>query len=201
MRKVFYILLLFALLVGCESSKKGFLPFSFSVDYDVPQQTLPGDPLLSTLPPQTLPDIPVNLNADSEFNTQIFHYLTGVELERLTFTITADSTDPAIDDLEPAAPASPTPDDWSFFESAEIWFKHPVTSEEAMVACVASGDPQLSSGSITLSFTCTGVNMLDYFNKSYQTILIIRAVGTCPPDDVIFVAGAKFKVDAVLLKS
>lgn len=193
-------MVLFALLVGCEDSKQGYLPFSFDVNYDIPQQTLPGDPVLSTLPAQTLPDIPVNLSADEEFNTQIFHYLTGVELERLTFTITASSTDHAIDDLEPAPPASPTPDDWSFFESAEIWFRHPDTSEEAMVAYVAAGDPQLSSGSTALSFTCLGTNILDYFNKSYQTILIIRAVGTFPPDDVIFVAEVRFKVSAVLIK-
>jgi hypothetical protein len=189
-----FLVLIFA---GCMNSKDGFLYFGFSVDYNLPELTLPGDPLLSLLPPQPLPDIPVDMNADSEFNTQYFDHIVRIKLRQLVFTITADSTNPLIDTKEPVVP---TPDDWSFLTSAEIWVEHPVTSEQALIAYVAAGDPQLSSGSNMLHFNCLQSNMVDYFDDNYNTILLFKTVGTFPPDDVIFQGRSEFDLSAALIK-
>jgi hypothetical protein len=185
------------LCTGCLDSKEGFIHFSFDVDYALPQQTLPGDPLASLLPPQPLPDIPIDMNADSEFNSRTFDHIVGIELKELTFAISASSANPAYD---PKEPATPTPDDWSFLESIEIWIENPVTHEQAPIAYVPAGSPQLEPGNTTLSFVCVGTDITDYFDGSYSTTLIIKTVGTFPPDDVMFGASARFRITAALIR-
>jgi hypothetical protein len=194
---ILVLVFLAALGAGCMDSKDGFFHFGFTVDYELPELTMPGDPLLSMLPPQPLPDIPIVMNADSEFSMQHFDHIVRIKVLQLVFAITNDSTNPAVDPLEPAVP---TPDDWSFLESAEIWVEHPVTSAQALIAYVSAGDPQLAPGNTTLSFNCLQSNIVDYFDSSYNTTLILKAVGTCPPDDVIFRGSAVFDLSAALIK-
>jgi hypothetical protein len=186
-----------AFCTGCPDSREGFIHFSFNVDYTLPEQTLPGDPIASLLPPQPLPDIPIDMNADSEFNSKTFDHIVGIKLEQLVFAISASSTNPAYD---PKEPVTPTPDDWSFFESIEIWIENPVTLEQAPIAYVLAGSPQLDPGNTTLSFVCVSTNLLDYFDGGYCTTLIVKATGTVPPDDVIFTASAQFKITAALIR-
>jgi len=199
MKSLFYFVAFAAVsfCAGCLDSNEGFLHFDFIVNYDTPESTIPGNPILSLLPPQSLPEIPVDMNTDSEFNSQIFDHLVDIELRQLVFTITASSTDPAVDLLEPA---TPTPDDWSFLESVEIWFRNPTTLEEGLAAYIAAGDTQLDPGNSNLSFACTEIDLLDYFDGGNNTVLVIKAVGTTPPDDVIFQVSARFRVVAALIK-
>lgn len=198
--KIRCILVLMVILLpsaGCFDSSDGYLHFTFEVNYNVPEQTMPGDPLLALLPPQPIPEIPVDMNTDTEFSSQVFDHLVRIRLEELSFAITANSTDPAYDDLESI---TPTPDDWSFLQSAEIWVRYPGTDVEGLVAFVPEGDPQLASGSPVLAFVCLNTDILDYFDSGHNTTLVLRAIGSFPPDDVIFQASAKFKVTAALLK-
>jgi len=189
--------LLSLLCAGCLDSKEGFIHFSFTVDYDIPEQTLPGDPLLSLLPVQPLPDIPIDMNTDSQFNSQVFDHIVRIRVQGLVFTINSNSTNPLIDDKEPDPS---TPDDWSFLESVEIWIEHPQTFEQGMIALVPSGDPQLLPGNTSLSFTCLNTDLEEYFDSNYNTTLILKATGTFPPDDVIFQATADFKITAALIR-
>ncbi len=185
--------------MGCLDSNEGFLPFDFTVDYDVPEQRVPGDPVLALLPPQELPEIPIpiDLQEDSDFNSRVFDHLVDIEMRELVFAITASSTDPAVDLNEPS-PA--TADDWSFLQSVEIWIEHPVTLQRALVAFINEGSAQLQPGETTLRFLCAGTNLIDYFDSSYNTNIVIKAVGKVPEDDIIFNASADFKVTAVLIK-
>ncbi len=185
------------LCTGCLDSDEGFLHFSFTIDQDVPEQTLPGDPLLALLPPSSLPDIPIPVDAGGEINSQAFDHLVRIRLKQLVFAISTSSSDPAVDTTEPDPP---TPDDWSFLDSVEIWIRHPVTSEEALIAYIAAGDPQLEPGTTAIVFNCLDTDMLDYFDSAYNTTLIIRAVGTVPPDNVIFGGSVTLKVTAALIK-
>jgi hypothetical protein len=184
---------------GCADSNEGLFPFDFIVDYAVPQQTVPGDPILALLPPQELPEIPIpiDLQSDSDFNSRVFDHLTDIEMQELVFTIDASSTDPAVDLNEPD-PA--TPDDWSFLTSVEIWIEHPVTLQRALVALINAGSAQLQPGVTTLRFICGGTNLIDYFDSCYNTTVIVKAVGKVPEDDVVFNASANFRVTAVLIK-
>lgn len=191
------VILLALSCAGCMDSKEGFIHFGFSVDYNLPELTLPGDPLLSLLPPQPLPDIPLDMNADDEFNTQYFDHIVRIKLRQLVLRITADSTNPLVDTKEPAVP---TPDDWSFLVSAEIWVKHPVTSETALIAFVPAGDPQLAPGNDVLHFGCLQSNIVDYFDSNYNTIFVFKTVGTFPPDSVIFNGSAEFDMSAALIR-
>ena len=184
---------------GCLDSNEGLFPFDFTVDYDVPETRIPGDPVLALLPPQEMPEIPIpiDLQSDSDFNSRVFDHLVDIEMQELVFTITASSIDPAVDFLEPN-PA--TPDDWSFLQSVEIWAEHPVTLQRALLAFINEGSAQLQPGETTLRFICGGTNLIDYFDSSYNTNIIIKAVGSVPEDDVIFNASADFKVTAVLIR-
>ena len=184
---------------GCLDSNEGLFPFDFTVDYDVPETRIPGDPVLALLPPQEMPEIPIpiDLQSDSDFNSRVFDHLVDIEMQELVFTITASSIDPAVDFLEPN-PA--TPDDWSFLQSVEIWAEHPVTLQRALLAFINEGSAQLQPGETTLRFICGGTNLIDYFDSSYNTNIIIKAVGSVPEDDVIFNASADFRVTAVLIR-
>lgn len=197
-----YVLILAALTVacgGCIDSNEGFFPFDFMVDYDVPEQRIPGDPLLALLPPQEMPEIPIpiDLQSDSDFNSRVFDHIVDIEMQELVFTISANSTDPAVDLNEPDPV---TPDDWSFLQSVELWIEHPVTSQRALIAFINEGSAQLQPGETTLRFICGGTNLIDYFDSGYNTTIVIKAVGAVPEDDVIFNASANFEVTAVLIK-
>jgi len=184
---------------GCLDSNEGLFPFDFIVDYDVPQTRIPGDPVLALLPPQEMPEIPIpiDLKSDSDFNSRVFDHLVDIGMQELVFTITPNSTDPAVDLIEPNPV---TPDDWSFLQSVEIWAEHPVTLQRALVALINEGSAQLQPGETTLMFICSGTNLIDYFDSSYKTNIIIKAVGSVPEDDIIFNASANFKVTAVLIR-
>jgi hypothetical protein len=183
---------------GCRRSEHGWLHFGFTVDYDVPEQTLPGAATPVPLPPQPLSGaIPIDLASNPEFNSKAFNHLVRIKLKQLVFTITPNSTDPAFDSLEPGPP---TPDDWSFLESIELWVRYPGTSLEAMIAYVGAGDPQLTPGNTTLWFVCLDYDILEYFDANYSTELILKVVGTTPPDDVLFTSSMKFEFVAALIK-
>jgi hypothetical protein len=184
---------------GCADSNEGFFPFDFIVHYDVPEQRVPGDPVLALLPPQELPEIPIpiDLQSDSDFNSRVFDHLVDIEMQELVFAIAASSIDPAVDLNEPD-PA--TPDDWNFLQSVEIWIEHPVTLQRALIAFINEGSAQLQPGETTLTFICGGTNLVDYFDSSYNTTVVVKAVGKVPEDDVIFNATANFRVTAVLIK-
>jgi len=197
---IFFAAMLTTIAFSSCLNKDGFMHFSFDVDHNASEQTLPGDPAGAMLPPQELPDIPmdIELGSDENFNSQAFDHLVAIELKGLVFTITASSTDPAVDLKEPGPT---TPDDWSFFQSAEIYIENPTTSQQALIAYVPLDDPQLQPGAgTTLAFACLDVNLLDYFDGAHNTKLVVRAVGTCPPDDVIFQVSVNFKVTAALIK-
>ena len=178
-------LALTVLCTGCGGSdvKQGLIPFSFTVDYDLPQQTIPGDPLLWYLPAQPLPDIPIDLKADEQFNSQYFHHITSIKLESLVLTIDPGSAH----------------DDWSFLVSADIWIKNPDTSEEILIAYIEAGDPQLDPGNAVLLFNCLSHDITERFTDDYRTTIILRVVSTVPPADVTFNATAAFRVSAVLI--
>jgi len=184
---------------GCADSNEGLFPLEFTVDYNVSQLTVPGDPILALLPPQELPEIPIpiDLESDSDFNSRVFDHLVDIEIREVVFTIAANSTDPAVDLNEPD-PA--TPDDWSFLTSVEMWIEHPVTLQRALIALINAGSAQLQPGVTTLRFICGGTNLIDYFDSGYNTTVIVKAVGKVPEDDVIFDASADFRVTAVLIK-
>jgi hypothetical protein len=197
-----HVLMLAAMAIacgGCLDSNEGLFPFDFIVDYDVPETTIPGDPVLALLPPQELPEIPIpiDLQSDSDFNSRVFDHLVDIEMQELVFVIAASSTDPAVDLHEPDPT---TPDDWSFLQSVEIWIEHPGTHQRALVALINEGSAQLQPGETTLRFICGGTNLIDYFDSDYNTTIVIKAVGTVPEDDVIFNASANFRVTAVLIK-
>ncbi len=167
------------LCAGCTSD---WARYTFDVDEDIPEQTIPGSALGGTLTGGPSP-VSVNFRAEQEYQQQDFDNVDRVIIKTLTLSITANSTNPARDAIE-----NGLPDDWSFLQSMDIFIEATVNGvpSSERVAFLPSGDAQFAAGNTTLNFQCTRVDVLPYFEAPGSYKLRISATGSVPPDDVIF---------------
>ncbi|MCI0339695.1 MAG: hypothetical protein L0216_00855 [Planctomycetales bacterium] len=164
---------------GCNSD---WAHYTFDVDEDIPEQTIPGSALGGTLTGGPSP-VSVNFQAEQEYQQQDFDNVDRVIIKTLTLAITANSTNPTVDAIE-----NGLPDDWSFLTAVDIFIEATVNGAPSSerVAFLPSGDAQFAAGNTTLNFQCTRVDVLPYFQAPGGYKLRISATGSIPPDDVIF---------------
>ena len=178
-------------LLGCL----GAISVIFNVDEPVPEQTVMGNPLGGLLGDGDFDPVGMDVTIQQEYQQETFDFLRSLELTALSFSITADSTNPSIDTLEDGQP-----DDFSFIDEIQVYIQADFGGgpQTELIAFLNSGDPQLDPGNSTISLTTTGVNILDYMEAPGGYTIEVQATGTLPPDDVIFDGLATYKVTAGL---
>lgn len=179
------------LLAGCL----GAITVVFNVEEPVPEQTVPGDPLQELLGDGDFDPVGMDVTMEQEYQQEEFDYVKTLELTALSFSITADSTNPSVDTLEDGQP-----DDFSFIDQIDVVIQANIggTDQSEVIAYLNSGDPQLDPGNSTINLTTTGVNILDYMEAPGGYTIEIQATGNLPPDDVIFDGLATYRVTAGL---
>lgn len=167
---------------GCLGSDDDLFSWSFSVDEQIGEQTIPTSPTGGSLT-LSLPAIALDLSQEPEYQNEAFDLITGVAVTGLSLSITPASTDPGVDPSEDGVA-----DDFSFIDSISLWVDATIdgTTTSVRVAYLDSGDPQLDPGNQTVQFQMTGVNLLDYVEAGGGYTLRIEVSGTVPPDDVSF---------------
>lgn len=172
------------LLSSCGDGGRLFA-VTFDVAVDIPQQWIPGNPGPDpvSLYPGFIPPQEINLSDYPTYIKAGFSTLKRVYVTRLSLKIDAISNDSDVDALEPDPP---TPDDFSFIESASISVLRfgdegaPLTK---IIAYVDAGDPQLEPGSDYLVMKVTERDIHKYI-KDNKFSLVFDAEGVLPPDDV-----------------
>lgn len=171
LRKLFPAVVVGAIILsGCDPSD--LFSWTFTVDQDLGEQTVPGDPVLAGTPLNlSIPiDVP-DLSTEQAYQNEIFDFVQGVSVADITLSITATSVFP----------------DFSFIESASVWLDSvggSVPSQQ--IAFIDPGDPQLQPGVTTLQIATTGVDLTDIIINAGQYRVRIEVQGTVPPSDVSF---------------
>ncbi len=182
------------LLLGCLASTLGACDGTtlghFDVDEALPETRIEGSAVAAVLP-DLLPAMALDVSASESFQREDYDYLTSVQLDALTLSITESSNDNSSDTLEDGEP-----DNFNFLSSVDIYIKADFDGEtqRERVGQIPENDPQLSATAQSVSFQMTGVDILRYVESDNGYEVQIQASGEAPADAVIFDGDVRYRV-------
>jgi len=171
---------------ACEDSTLGH----FDIDEPIPATRIEGSTLPALLP-AVLPPITLDVKSSESFQQQEYDYLTSVQLDALSLSITESSTDNSVDGSEDGMA-----DNFDFLASVEIYIQATFDGQlqRALIGSIDDTDPQLMASTPAISFVMTGVDILRYVEAVAGYEIEIQASGETPPDAVIFDGEAWYRV-------
>lgn len=173
-------------LSGCEGTTLGH----FDTEETLPETRVEGSTITSVLP-TVLPPIALDVTSTESFAGEDYDYLTSIQIESLELDITESSTDQSEDTLEDGEP-----DSFDFLSSMEIYIQAEIDGEtsQTLIGSIPESDPQLGASAQSISFTMTGVDILDYVESDTGYDIQILASGQAPQDAVIFDGSVEYRV-------
>ncbi len=175
---VFILTVLF--LAACSEATLG----SKSLTESLPATTIAGAPV--TVP--MTGDIEIPLSSDADSVSDGTQFVTSVNLRNLTLNI--------LDASEQQGDEDGAMDDFDFLSGMEVFMtaRFGGQDRQVLVASLPEGDPQVGSGTRSLTLTVENVDVLDYLEAPSGFGLQVRGQGTTPPDNVVFGGQARFRV-------
>ena len=173
-------------LSGCSGTTLGH----FDTEETLPESRVEGSAVASILP-AVLPSLALDVTSTDSFESEQFDFLTSIQVDSLRLDITDSSTDQSEDTLEDGIA-----DNFDFLASIEIYIQTETDGEtrQELIGSIPESDPQLSASAQSISFTMTGVDILDFVESDAGYEIQIQASGESPRDAVIFDGEVTYRV-------
>jgi hypothetical protein len=155
---------------------------SFTLGYDVAEQTVEGSPVGGVLGSAVDVPIPLEIDLATETAARSTGPARHVYLDELRLDVTATA--------EPAGDA----DDFDFLDRIEIFVESSRAGSALPRQRVAFLDP-VPDGARSISLTLEDVDVIDYVNEG--ATLTSSATGRLPPDQVTFTGHIEFVVEVL----
>lgn len=172
--------------IACSDSSIG----SFSVDESLGETRVQGVGFVNILP-LTLSELNLNIEEQEAYEAEDFDFVTKIRMKELSLSVTDSSDDPEIDSFEDG-----NEDNFDFIESMNLYIQASIDGEQRkeQIAFLSSSDSQIASETRQLTFSMTGLNILDYVEAAGGYTVLIEGSGNVPPDDVIFDGEVQYSV-------
>ena len=172
------------LLVACDDTTLGTKSFQETLD----PISIPGAPVSLGL--LTLPELSFPLDLKDQEGYELLGNVTAVHARSATFSISADSDSPELDQF-----ADNNPDNFDFIASIVLSLRATLngTRQTIKVASLPEGDPQIGSNASELSLVVEDVDIRDYV-EAPDVNLVVLVTGTVPQDFVVIDTDLRFRV-------
>lgn len=171
-------------LAACSDTTLGTRSFEESLD----QIIIPGAPI--NVGALALPDLKFPLDLRNQEGYSSLSIVTSVNVRTATFTISATTDDPALDQF-----ADNNPDNFDFLSNVILSLEATIggVSQTRQVASLPEGDPQIGSNASVLNFVVDDVDIRDFI-EAPDVQLVVSAAGTIPQDFVVIDPVIQFRV-------
>lgn len=155
---------------------------SFTIEHDLPEQTVEGSLLGGVIGSLTPVPIAVEIDLEAETRARDTGPAQHVHLTDFRLFIT------------PSAESASDSDDFGFLDSIDVYVESRESGSSLPRQRIAHLDP-VPDGARTISLSLDDVDLIEYVNEG--ALLTATATGSQPPDDVTFAGQIELVVDVL----